>query len=100
MEISEEQAGDVTIVYVKGRIDSTTATSIGDKLAGLIKSGRTRLVVDLNDVGYLTSAGFRALLLAAMLAEKASGTLSLRNLSAHLRKLFEVAGFTDLFDIN
>ena len=36
MDISEENKGDVTIVEVKGRIDSNSAKTFGDTLTNLI----------------------------------------------------------------
>jgi anti-sigma B factor antagonist len=100
MEIREELATDVTIVDVKGRIDSASAKSLGDRLTSLIEAGHARVVVDLDQVDYISSAGFRVLLVAARLAEEASGNLALCRLSAEVRKLFELAAFTDLFEIH
>jgi anti-anti-sigma factor len=99
MEIAEQRAGDTTIIEVKGRIDSNTAKAFGERLASLIQSGRARLVVDLGHIMYISSAGFRALLVAGRLAEKASGTLVLCSLSAEVQRLFELGAFTDLFAI-
>ncbi len=68
MEIAEQHAGEITVVEVTGRIDSNTAKAFGERLTGLIKDGRARLVVDLKQIIYISSAGFRALLLADKLA--------------------------------
>lgn len=99
MEIAEQHAGDVTIVEIKGRIDSNTAKTFGDKLTSLIKSGRTRLVVDLKSIVYISSAGFRALLVAGRLAEETKGTLALCSLSGEVQRLFDLGAFSDLFVI-
>jgi anti-sigma B factor antagonist len=99
MEIAEHDAGGVTIVAVKGRIDSNTAKAFGERLVSLIKAGRVQLVVDLKDLIYISSAGFRALLVAGRLAEETSGTLALCSLSAEIQRLFDLGAFTDLFMI-
>jgi len=99
MEIAELQAGQLTIVEVKGRIDSSTANVFGERLTGLIKAGRSRVVVDLKHIIYISSAGFRALLIARRLAEETNGTLALCSLSAEVQRLFDLAAFTDLFVI-
>jgi anti-sigma B factor antagonist len=100
MDIVEEHTADVTIVDVKGRIDSASAKALEDKLTSLAEAGRSRLVIDLDQVDYISSAGFRVLLVAARLAEEANGTLSLCRLSPEVQKLFELAAFTDLFEIH
>jgi anti-sigma B factor antagonist len=99
MEIADQQAGDVTIVEVKGRIDSNSAKAFGERLTSLIKSGRARLVVDFKHIIYISSAGFRALLVAGQLADETKSTLAVCGLSAELQRLFDLGAFTDLFTI-
>ncbi len=99
LDIAEEQRGDITIVEIKGRIDSNTAKSFGERLTGLIKAGRMRVVVDLKHLVYISSAGFRALLVAGQLAEESKGTLALCSLSSEVQRLFDLGAFTDLFAI-
>jgi anti-sigma B factor antagonist len=99
MEIAEQHAGDITIVEIKGRIDSNTAKTFGEKLTSLIKAGRTRLIVDLKSIVYISSAGFRALLVAGRLAEETNGTLALCSLSGEVQRLFDLGAFSDLFVI-
>ena len=99
MEIAEQHTGEITVVEIKGRIDSNTAKVFGERLTGLIKDGRARLVVDFKQIVYISSAGFRALLLAGKLADEANGTLALCGLSVELQRLFDLGAFTDLFVI-
>jgi anti-sigma B factor antagonist len=99
MEIAEQHAGDITIVEIKGRIDSNTAKTFGEKLTSLIGAGRTQLIVDLKSIVYISSAGFRALLVAGRLAEETNGTLALCSLSGEVQRLFDLGAFTDLFVI-
>jgi anti-sigma B factor antagonist len=95
----EERRGDITVVEIKGRIDSNTARPFGDKLTDLIKAGRKRVVLDLKNLVYISSAGFRALLLAGQLAEESQGALVLCSLSSEVQRLFDLGAFTDLFPI-
>jgi len=99
MEIAEQHAGEITVVEVKGRIDSNTAKAFGERLTGLIRDGRTRVVVDFRQILYISSAGFRALLVAGKLADETNGTLALCGLSVEVQRLFDLGAFTDLFTI-
>ena len=99
MEIVERQSGEITIVEIKGRMDSVTATAFDQRLTSLIRAGRARLIIDFKNIIYISSAGFRSLLVAAKLAEKTKGTLALCNLSAEVQRLFDLGAFTDLFVI-
>jgi anti-sigma B factor antagonist len=64
MELFEHVSDDVTILEAHGRVDGTTAKEFGDRLVALIHAGRRRIVVDLENIAYISSAGFRALILA------------------------------------
>jgi anti-sigma B factor antagonist len=99
MDISEEDKGVVTIVTFKGRIDSNSAKPFGDTLTNLINTGRARLIVDLENIIYISSAGFRALLLAGRSAEEKNGAIALCSVSSEVRRLFDLSRFTDLFPI-
>jgi anti-anti-sigma factor len=69
----------------------------GDKMIALIESGCRALVVDFKSLAYISSAGFRALLLAAKKAEETSSQFVLCGISGKIKQLFEIGGFTDLF---
>src|SRR5262245_5696285 len=88
MEIAEQPAGKIMIVEIKGRIDSNTAKALAERLTSLINAGHGRLVVDLKHIIYISSAGFRALLVAGQLAKGINGTVVLCSLSADVQRLF------------
>lgn len=99
MEISVQHAGRITIVEIKGRLDSNTAKAFAERLTSLINAGQMRLVVDFKHIEYIASAGFRALLVADQLAKSINGTVALCSLSADVYGLFEIGAFTSLFPI-
>jgi anti-sigma B factor antagonist len=99
MDIAEEHVANITIVEVKGPLNSNTAKKLGDRLSSLIEEGRTRLIIDLEHVSYISSVGLRVLMVADQLVEKANGKLALCKLSAETQALFELADFADLFEI-
>lgn len=99
MKFYQQHDGDITVVEIEGRIDSNSAKEFGDKLIELIRSGRTHLVVDFKNIAYISSAGFRALLVTAKLADETSGKFALCGLTAEVRRLFDLGAFTDLFPI-
>ena len=100
MDLREDIAGEVTVLEVKGRIDSTTAPVLGEKLTGALATPQRRLVLDLRQLEYISSAGFRVLLLAAKRAEEAGSRFVLCSVSGKVRQLFDLGGFLDLFPIS
>lgn len=99
MDIIEDRRESVTIFEVRGRIDSNTANVFGEKLISVLKSGSARLIVDLRNIIYISSSGFRALLVAGKMAQESSGILALCSLSPEVKRLFDLGEFTDLFQI-
>ncbi|HWI26525.1 MAG TPA: STAS domain-containing protein [Stellaceae bacterium] len=99
MEIVVSTHEHVTIVEPRGRIDSTTSRELGRWLQDLIQEGRQRLIIDFGRVAYISSAGFRVLLIAAKDAKDRSRGFALCNLSQEVRRLFEIGAFLDLFPI-
>jgi anti-sigma B factor antagonist len=97
MNLVEKVAGDITVVEAHGRLDSTTAKEFGDRLMAMVHAGRSHVVVDLNDIAYISSAGFRALIIVERTAEERQGKLALCGMSGEVTRLFEIGAFTDLF---
>ena len=99
MEIDTASLDTVTAVAVKGRVDSTTAEKLRDHLSAVIQSGTARLVIDLKEVTYISSTGFRTLLIAARSVDNAKGKLALCGIGGEVKRLFDIASFTELFTI-
>jgi anti-sigma B factor antagonist len=95
----EERIGNVTVLETRGRIDSTTASAFGEKLMGAIDGGGQGVVVDLQQLEYISSAGFRALLLAAKRADQHGSRFVLCEIVGKTRQLFDLGGFLDVFVI-
>ena len=97
MRLVEGVADDIAILEAHGRVDSTTAREFGERLLGVINAGHDRLILDLQHIAYVSSAGFRALVLADRATEQRQGKLALCGLSGDVMRLFEIGAFLDLF---
>jgi anti-anti-sigma factor len=99
MRIAEERGSGVVVVAPAGRVDSATSSALEAKLLGHVRTGDTRLVIDLAAVDYISSAGLRILLRVANELRPMGGTLVLCSMADSVREVFELAGFTALFAI-
>ena len=97
MKLVEAVTDDVTVVEAYGRIDSTTAKEFGDRLIALVQAGRCSLVVDLKNIAYISSAGFRALLIANRATAEKQGKLALCGVIGEVKRLFDIGNFSDEF---
>src|SRR5262249_2287058 len=97
MQLIEETAEEITVLEPHGRIDSTTAPEFGERLIALLKAGRSAILVNLQNVAFVSSAGFHALLLANRAAVERHSRLALCGLLDEVSRLFEIGGFTEQF---
>src|ERR1700741_2788012 len=86
MELIESSADGVTVVEPRGRVDPVGARPFGDRVVELIRSGCRQLVIDLKHIQYISSAGFRALLIARKQSADTQGRLVLCGVSAAGRR--------------
>jgi anti-anti-sigma factor len=100
LTIGQSRDDGVCVVTLSGRIDSTNANDLMNQLTSLIKSGEKSIVVDFAAVLYLTSAAFRALLVATDEAERNAAKFVLCSLGGHVRELFEMGGLLEVFTIH
>ncbi len=101
IDIEVKQMKRVTLLVVTGRVDSTTANELGSELTGAIDDGRNKLVLDLENVEYMSSAGLREMVSALKRVNNIAGTgdLRLANPSDRVREVLELAGLDEIFKI-
>ncbi|MBP8176219.1 MAG: hypothetical protein KAX77_00515, partial [Xanthomonadales bacterium] len=61
MEIRQENRGAVVLLTPVGRLDNDSSTDLELALADLAAAGALHYVVDLTQIGYVSSAGLRVL---------------------------------------
>jgi stage II sporulation protein AA (anti-sigma F factor antagonist) len=99
MEFAHEQAGDVAIVRLEGRLDSGAAHGAEEGFNGILGGGTPHLAIDMTKLDYISSAGLRVLLVVAKKVQQAKGKVALFGLSPNVREVFTVSGFDTIFSI-
>ena len=100
LNIAESRTGEICVVALAGRIDSTNAEQLMTHLNSLLSSGAKAILLDFSQVIYLTSAAFRALLVATDEAERKTARFVLCSVIGQVRELFEMGGLLDAFTIH
>jgi len=99
MEVIEKKQEGISILRLLGRLDSNTSPDFEKKVFGVIEDGTTRLIVDFEDLDYISSAGLRVLLKAAKSVKRSEGKIVLCSMKDYIKEVFEIAGFVSLFPI-
>lgn len=98
MEITTQEFKHCDLFKVKGRVDSATAPDFSKALEKANNDGHYKLVIDMSELEYMSSAGFRALLATQRNCKHFSrGELVLVAVPERIREALELAGFTELF---
>jgi anti-anti-sigma factor len=99
MEIEIERGADPVVVRAAGDINAATCPKLEETLVGLIEGGTSRLVLDLGDTRYISSAGLRVLLIAAKRLT-GNGKFALSRPSAAVRQILDMTGFSRIITIH
>jgi anti-sigma B factor antagonist len=97
MEILEARTGDIAVVHVVGRINSSNAPELDERLKQLVGMGCRGIVLDLARLDHMTSAGFRCLLRAERQVQGVAGKFVLCGLQGLSLELFTIGGFLEMF---
>ena len=99
MEISQHQEGQVFVLALNGRFDAQSAGEVEESFMATMNDGANSVLVDMDGVEYVSSAGLRVLLATSKKLNAKGGKLILCGLKPYVWEVFEVAGFTTIFKI-
>jgi anti-sigma B factor antagonist len=99
MEIQERSSGDVTILDVKGRLTLGEGdTLLKDKINSLLLQGQRKLVLNLEGVPYMDSAGLGEVVRTFTTVSRQGGSLKLLNLTKRIQDLLSITKLLTVFD--
>jgi len=100
MDILIKKEANATAVTVTGRLDAVTAPEYEKKMQELIAGGDIRLVVDFEQLDYISSAGLRGLLVTAKLLKAKGGQVRFANVKGTVKEVFDISGFGSIFQMD
>ena len=100
MGINAERANGTVIAKADGRIDSSNSREFHSDLEAVIAESDAALVLDFEDVSYISSAGMRVILLAAKNLQKSGMRFVLCSMNDSIREVFKISGFDKIIPIH
>ena len=97
MTIEIKKNAAETIIEIIGRLDTITAPAL-DKTINEDIGDAKNIVLDLNGLEYISSAGLRVLLSAQKKMQKI-GSMKVINVCEEVMEVFEMTGFADILVI-
>jgi anti-sigma B factor antagonist len=99
MQIGTRQVDGMTVIDMVGRLDTSTSGDAYDEMVGIAKSGVTKVVLNLDKMEYVSSAGLRVILTAAKLLKSSKGEMKICHANGVVKEVLETSGFNHIIDI-
>ena len=98
MKIIIKNSGDETVIRFIGRLDTRNAVTANDEIQPILNSEMKNIVIECSELSYVSSAGLRIFLNLQSSANEKQGKLIIRNLFPDIKQVFELTGFSSLFN--
>ena len=99
MDINTKKEKGIPVVSVKGRIDAVTAPEFEKSLSEIITSGEKTVLINLENLEYISSAGLRSILATAKRLKSENGKMLFTGLKGPVEEVFKISGFYSIFTI-
>lgn len=100
MEINEQKTDRCVIIGITGRLDTTNYNMLEKRLMTLIDECQDKILVECTNMDYISSSGLRILLMALKKVTLMKGRFVLCGLQPNIYEIFEISGFTSIFEIH
>lgn len=98
-DISERQAGPVTILSLQGQLTSSGGqAALIQKLTELVGRGQVQILLDCAQVGFIDSEGIEALVRGLTMTQKQGGTVKLLNLTPSVERVLTALAMMKVFE--
>ncbi len=98
MQISVYEENGLNVVAPSGKIDHVTVAEFDGQITKLMQKS-SKLLLDMKDVEYVSSAALRSILNANDQLTENGGSFTIRNVNNKVMEIFNITGFADYLDI-
>ena len=100
MPIDSHRDNGTLIIQTEERVDSVNAQAFYQELDSAIESDDRAVVMDMEKLAYISSAGLRVILQTARKLQQQNAKFAICSLSGTVREVFEISGFDRVIDIH
>jgi len=99
MNITEQIQDDITIFKIEGRVDTAGAVDLDLALHTAVSEGKHKMVLELSELKYISSAGLRTLADVLTQNQNAGGDLKLAAVNPKILRILQIIGFDQFFEM-
>jgi anti-sigma B factor antagonist len=97
--IHRNDSGDLSILHLHGFLDAHTAPELEKHLEQLIQEGRYQIVVNFENLNYISSAGLGVFMGKIENIRGNQGDIKMCSMTPKIFRVFDLLGFPALYDI-
>lgn len=99
MNIKQESEGNIVILSLEGRLDTLNYAQLDNEMNSLLKNNHKDVVIDCQELDYVSSSGLRILLKSLKMITAVQGRFTICNLQPQIIQIFKISGFDSLFEL-
>ncbi len=100
MEIKTRRVDDVLVVEITGRLDTQSSGPASVEMARIAQDGNSKILLNLRNLEFLSSAGLRVLLRTAKLLPEPEGRMMICQAKGVVKEVLEISGFDTFIDVH
>jgi anti-sigma B factor antagonist len=99
MQITLKDEADTKIVILNGKLDTNSTPAAEAEVNQLMDAGATKILVNFEQISYISSSGLRFLLATAKRLKASGGELKVCSLNEMATEVFELSGFSAIIGV-
>ncbi len=99
LEIKITEVNDVVVVGLIGNLDTNTAPDAESKINEWLEKGTKKMVINLEETRYVSSAGLRIFLATAKKMTASNGAVKLCHPNEVVQEILDISGFSTILDV-
>jgi anti-sigma B factor antagonist len=97
VEVRKDSRPGAVVYRISGKLDAVSGPDLGSAIA--VGEENPRLILDLRQVSYVSSAGLKGIIQAVRRVQAAKGAVAIFGLQPLVREVFDAAGFGNIIPI-
>jgi anti-anti-sigma factor len=98
MEVTMNNENGTTGIKISGRLDAVNSADFEKAIMPMLQGSIKHVAVDCSALEYTSSAGLRVFLQMQKAAKSADAKITLKGMTAEVRSVFDMVGFSPLFE--
>jgi len=99
LQVEVTPGKEISIIRPRGKIDAETSKVLRAKLDALVAKKPKKIICNLENVDFLASAGYGALIAANEDLGKSGGAILLCSMQKNIKIMYEKMGFSNIFKL-